>query len=124
MSGKRSRDRGKRGEREVWHLLEDVYPDARRSANQSRRGSDAPDVDGTPYWIEVKFTEKERIRAAYNQATEATDGRPVLVLSRRSHTPWLVTMDAETFKALVLSRRESEQAVRPASEGLEPSENP
>ena len=30
------------------------WPKCERSFGQSRRGSDAPDVSGTPYWIECK----------------------------------------------------------------------
>ena len=49
---------------------------------QSRAGGDAPDVDGTPYWVECKKGRRTRIKAALEQGTEATDGRPVLAVCR------------------------------------------
>jgi hypothetical protein len=33
-------------------LLRVLYPDAKRSIGQSREGHEAPDVDGTPFWVE------------------------------------------------------------------------
>lgn len=120
MAGKTSRRKGKAGEREVAKILRPLWPDVKRGW-QSRSGEDAPDVDGSPYWVEVKRTERENIRSAYNQGMEATDGRPVLVFSRRSRTPWLVTMDVETFKALC--KREGEPALPASSDGLGADKN-
>ena len=100
MGGKHSRQKGKRGELEVVHLLNEWIPwlHARRGANQSRDGSDSADVEGTPYWLEVKRTkQRPNVHAAYEQAVEATDGRPPLVFTRTDGGKWLVTMEFEDF---------------------------
>jgi hypothetical protein len=82
MSGKMSRDKGKRGEYEARDFLKRWFPDACRGANQSRSGSDAADVENTPFWVEAKLGAKPNVRGALAQAQEATDGRPVLVYIR------------------------------------------
>lgn len=90
--GKASRSKGQRGEREVAEALRTIYPDARRGF-QSRAGDDAADVEGTPFWVEVKRVKRnESIRAALAQAAEATDGRPVVVVSRCDGKPWVACM--------------------------------
>ena len=89
---KASRDKGKRGEREVVALLRDLYQDARRGF-QSRQGDDEADVECTPWWIEVKRVKaQETPRKAMAQAVDATDGRPPVVFTRRDNSDWLVTM--------------------------------
>ena len=89
---KASRDKGKRGEREVVALLRDLYQDARRGF-QSRQGDDEADVECTPWWIEVKRVKaQEAPRKAMAQAVDATDGRPPVVFTRRDNSDWLVTM--------------------------------
>ena len=89
---KASRDKGKRGEREIVALLRDLYPDARRGF-QSRQGDDEADVECTPWWIEVKRVKaQETPRKAMAQAVAATDGRVPVVFSRRDNSDWLVTM--------------------------------
>lgn len=51
--GRRNRRKGKSYERDVANALKPIYPDARRLYGQSRKGHDAPDVGGTPFWIEA-----------------------------------------------------------------------
>lgn len=80
------------------HLLTPLFPDARRGAAQSRYGTDAADVEGTPYWIEVKRVKRnEAPRAALRQATADTDGRPPVVFSRCNGDEWMVTMRADDW---------------------------
>jgi len=95
--GAKSRNKGKRGESEVVHLLRAIWAEVRRGAAQSRKGSDASDVEGSPYWIEVKIGQRPNIIAAMEQAVEATDGRPPVVFTRRDGETWLVTMRAEDW---------------------------
>jgi hypothetical protein len=71
--GMRSRQKGKRGEREVVALFKGVYPDAKRGWWQSRGGSVVPDVDGTPFWIEVKLGARPNPLAALQQAIDNED---------------------------------------------------
>jgi hypothetical protein len=99
--GKAQRDKGKRGEREVAEALRAVYPDAKRGW-QSRAGSDAPDVDGTPWWVEVKIGKAPPIWPAWKQANTATDGRPPLVVVRRDREGALAVLRLSDLVDLLL----------------------
>lgn len=80
--GKSQRTKGHAFERAIAARLRGVYPHSRRGL-QSRDGSNAPDVDGTPWWIECKKGKAPSAYGAIAQADAATDGRPVIaVLSR------------------------------------------
>lgn len=94
--GKASREKGKRGEREVVKALRIAGFDCRRGW-QSRQGTDEADVEGTPYWIEVKRHRKVNIRSAYNQGSEDTDGRPVVVIWRDDFGEWMVSLSLEDW---------------------------
>lgn len=90
--GRASRDKGKRGELEAVRLLRAAgYEDARRGVLQSR-GAEVADVEGTPWWLEIKRGSRPNIRRALEQGLGDTDGRPVVVLSRDDRGPWLVTV--------------------------------
>ena len=82
MSGLRSRRKGAGFEREVAAMFRPIYGEEVRRGYQTRDGSEAPDVDLTPWWIECKRGKKPNPRAALKQATEATDGRPCIVIGR------------------------------------------
>ena len=101
MSGKMSRDKGKRGEYEARDFLRRWFPLARRGANQSHSGSDAADVEGTPFWVEAKLGAKPNIRAALAQAQKATNGRPVLVYVRDDKGKPFFALDAESMEYLL-----------------------
>lgn len=97
--GKLSNAKGKRGEREVATLIREAFPwlDPHRG-NQSRSGSDSADVEGTPWFLEVKRVKaRADIKGAIAQAVEASDGRPPVVFSRVNGGEWLVTMRAEDW---------------------------
>src|SRR5690606_40442438 len=79
-------------ERWVANQLKQLWPEARRGVGQARAGSEVPDVSHTPFWIEAKHRKKCSIPAAYRQAVEATDGRPVLVITKEDRAEPLVTM--------------------------------
>ena len=97
MSGKRSRDKGARGERE-WRdkLIELGCVDAHRGCQHSG-GPDSPDVkNGIPdTHAEVKRTERLNLGAAYQQALdEKGEGEVPYVAHRKNNGPWMVTMMA------------------------------
>ena len=104
--GAKSRNKGKRGESEVVHILRAIWAEVRRGAAQARKGSDAADVECSPYWIEVKLGKAPGIHAAMAQAVESTDGRPPVVFTRRDGETWLVTMRAEDWVAERAAARE------------------
>ena len=88
-----SRDKGKRGELEVAHLLQKYGYDARRGQQYSGSNGD-PDVVGLPgIHIEVKRVEKLNLENAVEQSMrDAKDGEKPAVLHRKNRRKWLVTM--------------------------------
>jgi len=94
---KLSRDKGKRGEREVVDLLKKHGFEARRG-QQFRGGADSPDViHNLPnFYIEVKRKESLSLYPALEKAEDETLQRPI-VFHRRSGKPWVVILYAEDF---------------------------
>lgn len=103
-AAKRSKRRGARGELEVVHLLHaHGFTDVARNLEQSRDGGG--DILNGPLHVEVKFTEKLALRAAWKQAcAAATDGRPMCVAHRCSNEPWLATVTLEFLLELLEGR--------------------
>lgn len=89
-----SRDKGKRGEREVAKLLRDAgYTEARRG--QQYNGSDgSADVVGLPgAHIEVKWAENLNLDKAMEQSiNDANENEIPLVVHKKNRKPWKVTM--------------------------------
>lgn len=105
--GKSQRNKGARGEREVASILaEALNLPARRGVAQCRAGSDAADVEGTPWWVEVKIGARPNIVAAMRQAVTSADARPPVVWTRRDREDWLVTMRASDW--LLMAKKETE----------------
>ena len=99
MGGKRSREKGKRGEREVAKLFRD-YGYAGRRGQQYKGGKDSADVMGVPgLHIEVKRTERFSLYEALAQAKRDAAGSENLpvVMHRRNESPWVVVMDFHDF---------------------------
>lgn len=88
--GKTSREKGKRGEREVAGLLRSYGYDARRGV-QYHGGEDSPDVVGLKgMHIEVKRTETLRLYDALSQSkADAGDDMPI-VIYRKNNCEWVV----------------------------------
>lgn len=88
-----SRNKGKRGELEVAHLLQKYGYETRRGQQFSGANGDA-DVVGLPgIHIEVKRVEKLNIENAVEQAVrDARDGERPAVFHRKNRQEWLVTM--------------------------------
>ena len=115
-TGRRSRAKGAQGERDVANELQAIYPDAARGGllqTQYGRGAPACDVEGTPWWVEVKRGARPNIQGAYEQAKSDTDARPPLVVSRKDRSVWLVTMTLERFMHLVQIIQEYQRALDP-----------
>ena len=104
--GKRSLNKGKRGEREVAKILQTAGFPARRTVQYNGRPGTAADVVGIPgLHIEVKLVEKESIRAWYRQAQRDAHASPEnempVIVHRKSREPWLVTMSLEDFIKII-----------------------
>jgi hypothetical protein len=102
MGGKRSRDKGKRGEREARDaLIEHLICSARRG-QQHCGGPGSPDVvtsiRGTHF--EVKRTETLSIYAALQQAIDDAGSNVPVVLHRRNNKPWLAIVELSRLREL------------------------
>lgn len=107
--GKRSKDKGDRGEREAAEFLKKYGFDANRGLGQARGGHEIPDVEceELAYWIEVKRGRHNPVTGYYQAkgyVEKQGDDREPLVMSRRDHCDWLVTVSAEVFFELVAGK--------------------
>ena len=90
-----SRTKGKNGELRVTNLYKEIFKDAKR--NYQSRGSvqDGPDVENTPYWIEVKtynrFWGKAQSMVLARMALDSKD-RPAILHVKENGQPPLVVM--------------------------------
>jgi Holliday junction resolvase len=102
MMGKPSRDKGKRGERELAAIVRDAGFPAVRRGQQYHGGADSPDVTGLPgVHIEVKRVERLNLTAAMEQSIgdAAADEMPCLA-HRSDRQPWKMTMLLDDWLAL------------------------
>ena len=99
-----SREKGKRGERELANWLKERGHDARRG-QQYAGGTDSPDVicETLPgVQIEVKRTEKLNLYAALAQAQFDSLGQGIpTVWHRKNNREWVVILSAEKFLELL-----------------------
>jgi hypothetical protein len=95
--GRSQREKGKRGERLAAKAVAEAIGLPARRGVQFKGGADSADLevglDGV-HW-EVKFVERESIRAWMHQAEEDSGGKIPVVLSKRSREPWLITLPLE-----------------------------
>lgn len=69
MSGRKSRNKGKRWEQDVARTMRAIFGDHVKRGWQSRAGDDDPDIVGVPhFWIECKRQKRTNFRAALRQA--------------------------------------------------------
>jgi Holliday junction resolvase len=98
--GKLSRDKGKRGEREVVDLLK-LYGFEARRGQQFKGTKDSPDVihNMAGVFIEVKLRQSFNLYATIEQARLESEagGEDPVVFHRKDGKPWLVTMYAGEF---------------------------
>lgn len=97
--GKAQRRKGQVGEREaraeLCRLLE-LPSDYGVRGDQSKGGHVNADVEGFPWWVEVKRRKnRPNVHLAYEQALRDTDGREPLVLTRKDRGIWLATMSLD-----------------------------
>lgn len=99
--GKASRDKGKRGERELAGILRDYGYDCRRGQQFCGSNGDA-DVVGLPgIHIECKRVERLDLYGAVEQAKrDAKEEELPVVIHRRNNCEWLVTMPLEEWMSM------------------------
>lgn len=96
-----SREKGKRGERELAQKLKEYGYDCRRG--QQYNGADgSADVIGLPgMHIECKRVERLNLYEAVNQAArEHIEEELPAVFHRKDHCEWLVTMRLEDWMSM------------------------
>ena len=93
-----SREKGKRGERELAAKLRELGYDTRRGQQFSGANGDA-DVVGLPgIHIECKRVEHLNLQDAYDQSKrDARDDEIPVVVHRKNNCKWLVTMSLEDW---------------------------
>ena len=99
MSGLRSRNKGKVGERDAAELLrEHGFTEAKRGV-QYQGSPDSPDCIGLPgFHVEVKRRAKPTTACKWLRETYANSGiLPGIVFHRADRHPWNVTLDASVF---------------------------
>lgn len=101
--GKTSREKGKRGEREVAAFLRSEGYDAHRGV-QYHGGPDSPDVVGLPgIHIEVKRAERLDLYGALSQSKgDAGDDMPIVV-HRKNECEWVVVQPLKDWIELYRS---------------------
>lgn len=103
-----SRNKGKVGERELAHILSSYGFEVRRGQQYCGANGDA-DVVGLPHiHIECKRVENLNIDKAMEQAIfDCRDNEIPVVMHRKNHKQWKVTMNLEDFMSLYEAYLES-----------------
>ena len=95
--GRANRRKGASWEREVARLLRLIWPDAKRGL-QTRGGTkEVPDVEGTPFYLELKRGVRCNIKAALEQAASSSDGRPPVAVTKEDAKRPIVSMYIEDW---------------------------
>ena len=102
MSGKMSREKGKRGDREWARCCRDHGYDCRRTSQYCGQSGDASDVVGLPgIHQEVKRVERLDLYGAMLQAKRDARQRELpIVAHRKNDHGWVVIMDADDWFTL------------------------
>jgi len=104
-----SRNKGKRGEREVANILRDLGFDTRRGV-QFQGGPDSPDVVGiSGVHLEVKYQERESVRAWMDQAEQDASDNVPAVVHRKNGTRWLLTIRLEDIHEFVMAVQDAQK---------------
>ncbi len=104
--GKFSRDKGKRGELELTHKLQDLgFQDVYRSQQYCGSASSADVIGISGVHAEVKRCERLSIYTAYEQAIRDSTGTSDIptVFHRKNGKPWLAVLSLEDWAKLYRS---------------------
>lgn len=101
--GKSQRTKGHDFERKIASRFRELWESAKRGFQTRGGTSEAPDVDGTPFFIECKKGKRTNIKAAYRQALGATDGRVPIAVTQDDREEILVTLSLTHFLLLIRS---------------------
>lgn len=105
MNGRGSRAKGANAEREVVELLNAAGYECHRTPHSGALEWMKGDVTGFPSaHIEVKRCEALRIPEWCAKAEGEANGKPALLIFRRSREPWRVCLTLESFLGLMEGR--------------------
>ena len=118
--GRRSRSKGKRGERLACAAIKEQLPalNPRRSV-QFKGTTDSCDVEipEAPDWfVEVKFVERLNVWEAIERAVVEAGGKLPILIHKKSRSDWLVTVrlsDLKRLSADVVEKSSSSGEVAP-----------
>jgi hypothetical protein len=119
--GKRSRGKGKRGERLACAAIKEQFPtlNPRRSV-QFKGTTDSCDVEipeASDWFVEVKFVERLNVWEAIERAVvEAGDKLPIL-MHKKTRSDWLVTVRLSDLKRLATNVVEKSSSSTPMAAG-------
>ncbi len=115
-----SRAKGKRGELEASKEWASVMGGSARRGKQFSGGEDSPDVVTDYPWLhlEVKRVERGSIHEWVEQAVRDAGSRVPVVLHRRNHKPWLVTMRLTDVPRFLLEASAGPQVPAVGAEGV------
>ena len=104
MSKINSRDKGKRGELEIAHIMQGYGFDAHRGQQFSGLQGDA-DVVGVPFLhLEIKRVQALNLDKAMEQSIrDARDDEIPVVVHRKDRQDWKVTLSLEDFMKLYMA---------------------
>lgn len=98
MGGKFSREKGKRGERELASRLRDLGFETRRGQQFCGANGDADVVGLAGIHIEVKRTEKFKMYDALAQSvSDAKEDEIPIVVTRKNNCDWIVCLPLDDF---------------------------
>lgn len=99
-----SRDKGKRGELEIAHIMQDYGFSARRGQQFSGLQGDA-DVVGVPYLhLEIKRVQALNLDKAMEQSQrDSREGEIPVVVHRKDRQDWRITMTLEEFMPMYMA---------------------
>ena len=100
MSGLKSRNKGKRGEREAAKALNEILGTDTRRGRQFSGSPDSPDVGGIDgVHIEVKRDESTAGKRLYKAMEQSIDdcgnGSVPIVITRRNYEKWLLCLQLD-----------------------------
>jgi Holliday junction resolvase len=99
MGGRASKAKGATAEREVRDILNAAGFDTHRTPHSGALDWLKGDICGTDYCIEVKRCEQVRMSDWCKQAQDQAEGKPWLLIHRRSREDWKVTMPLSQWLA-------------------------
>ena len=104
-----SRQKGKRGEREIVAALKPIFPEARRGY-QYRDGAEVADVVNTgPWWVEAKLGNSHSPHAALKQAVlaSAKSGLTPVAICRRDREEAIAVLRLGDFIKMITPKVET-----------------